>query len=87
VSDRYIREMGLSAENDRLDVVVATLRVWRTARDGRRVSAAKKKLNLEKAKLSRRRTKLRTKLIQVFKVAKLSTRAHWIATRYMTFCY
>jgi hypothetical protein len=81
VSDRFIRENGAPAENDRLDVVVATWRVWRTARDDKRVSAAKKKLNLEKAKLSRRRTKLRTKLIQVFKVAKLSTRAHWIATR------
>jgi ribosome modulation factor len=78
VSDRFIRENG--AENERLAVVLATWRVWRTARDDKHVTAAKKKLNLEKAKLSRRKAKLRAKLIQIFKVAKLSTRAHWIAT-------
>ena len=80
MSDRFIRENGMSAENERLAVVVATWRVWRTARDDTRVTAAKKKLNLERAKLSRRKTKLRAKLIQVFKVDELSTRAHWIAT-------
>lgn len=84
MSDRFIRENGAPAENERLGVVLATWRVWRTARDNTRVTAAKKKLNLERAKLSRRKTKLRAKLIKVFKVAKLSisTRAHvhWIAT-------
>jgi hypothetical protein len=55
-------------EEEREIVFRSCWRVWRTARDGRLVTGEKKLLNLERAKLSRRKSKLRDKLIHIFKV-------------------
>jgi hypothetical protein len=57
-----------TGDDDRSIVEQAVWRVWRTSRDARLVSATKKKANLTKGMLLKRRTKLREKLLQVFRV-------------------
>jgi hypothetical protein len=55
-------------EEEREIVMQAVWRVWRTKRDSRLVSDEKRLAILERAKLSRRKTKLRNKLVHRFKV-------------------
>jgi hypothetical protein len=69
MSDRLMIEHGIP-EEEREIVVRSGWRVWRTTRDKRLVSDEKRLINLERAKLSRRKGKLRDKLVQQFKVRK-----------------
>jgi hypothetical protein len=67
MSDRLMREHDLP-EGDREIAVRAGWRVWRTRRDKRLVTDKKRLVNLVKGKLLRRKTKLRGRMIQLFKV-------------------
>jgi hypothetical protein len=55
-------------EQERDIVTAAAWRYWRSTSDARLVGPAKKKANVLKVRLNRRKAKLRIKLLTVFKV-------------------
>lgn len=67
MSDRLMSEYQMPEEQKEA-AVEAAWRVWRTARDQRLVSNKKRLANLMKARLTRRKAKLRLKMMQAFKV-------------------